>query len=120
MRGKQTDRKIAFYLLSPLVSDSLFWLLVFSQAALTESDWLATPLKGKTKGQCSGQTLTQFLLNKNLLRLFSTKKKLEYIIKRTALGKTISAIPSAQYSQRFIKFIDDAFDDQSKIIALKN
>lgn len=85
-----------------------------------ESEWSLLSTNKYKQVNSRQNDKTYFLGIIDILTNFNTKKKLEYIIKRAALGKTISAIPSAQYSQRFIKFIDDAFDDQSKIIAVKN
>ncbi|KAL4492363.1 hypothetical protein ABPG72_005498 [Tetrahymena utriculariae] len=51
----------------------------------------------------------------DILTCFNAKKKFEYLAKRIAFGPNISAIPPSQYSQRFVKFMDDMFDEDSKV-----
>ncbi|KAL4446054.1 hypothetical protein ABPG74_011046 [Tetrahymena malaccensis] len=51
----------------------------------------------------------------DILTCFNAKKKFEYVAKRIAFGPNISAIPPSQYSQRFVKFMDDMFDEDSKV-----
>lgn len=45
----------------------------------------------------------------------SAKKKFEYLAKRVAYGPNISAIPPPQYAARFVKFMEDMFDEDSKL-----
>jgi Ca2+-binding EF-hand superfamily protein len=41
----------------------------------------------------------------DILTQFNSRKKMEYVVKRVAYGKGISAVPPKQYSERFQKFM---------------
>ncbi|EAR82478.2 phosphatidylinositol 4-phosphate 5-kinase (macronuclear) [Tetrahymena thermophila SB210] len=56
----------------------------------------------------------------DILTCFNSKKKIEFLAKRIALGPDISTIPPQQYAARFIQFIENMFDDGSKKTGIYN
>jgi len=46
----------------------------------------------------------------DILTHFNTKKKMEYVVKRIAYGKDISAVPPPRYAERFRSFIKNVVD----------